>query len=123
MADINPEEDIHTYKAPQLAGIDSLIHIWILPIIYIIYILLYNATVAKNTIKDLGRGLLPHSPYSPDLAPSDYHLFTSLGHVLKNQEFSNSDILRKWLVEWFDSKGLEFFRQGIRKLPEGGPNV
>ncbi|UYV68588.1 hypothetical protein LAZ67_6000140 [Cordylochernes scorpioides] len=77
-----------------------------------------NATVVKNTIKDLGWELLPHPPYSPDLAPSDYHLFTSLGHALKNQEFSNSDILRKWLVDWFDSKGIEIFRQGIRKLPE-----
>ncbi|UYV77494.1 hypothetical protein LAZ67_15001263 [Cordylochernes scorpioides] len=74
--------------------------------------------LVKNTIKDLGWELLPHPPYSPDLAPSDYHLFTSLGHALKNQEFSNSDILRKWLVDWFDSKGIEFFRQGIRKLPE-----
>ncbi|UYV77541.1 hypothetical protein LAZ67_15001423, partial [Cordylochernes scorpioides] len=80
--------------------------------------LAHNATVVKNTIKDLGWELLPHPPYSPDLAPSDYHLFTSLGHALKNQEFSNSDILRKWLVDWFDSKGIEFFRQGIRKLPE-----
>ncbi|UYV72441.1 SETMAR [Cordylochernes scorpioides] len=78
----------------------------------------HNATVVKNTIKDLDWELLPHPPYSPDLAPSDYHLFTSLGHALKSQEFSNSDILRKWLVEWFDSKGIEFFRQGIRKLPE-----
>ncbi|UYV64519.1 SETMAR [Cordylochernes scorpioides] len=58
-----------------------------------------NATVVKNTIKDLGWELLPHPPYSPDLAPSDYHLFTSLGHALKSQEFSNSDILRKWLVD------------------------
>ncbi|UYV71828.1 SETMAR [Cordylochernes scorpioides] len=78
----------------------------------------HNATVVKNTIKDLGWELLPHPPYSPDLAPSDYHLFTSLGHALKNQEFSNSDILRKWLGDWFDSNGIEFFRQGIRKLPE-----
>ncbi|UYV70208.1 UBE2G1 [Cordylochernes scorpioides] len=78
----------------------------------------HNATVVKNTIKDLGWDLLPHPPYSPDLAPSDYHLFTSLGHALKNQEFLNSDILRKWLVDWFDSKGIEFFRQGIRKLLE-----
>ncbi|UYV80125.1 NR6A1 [Cordylochernes scorpioides] len=77
-----------------------------------------NARVVKNTIKDLGWELLPHPPYSPDLAPSDYHLFTSLGHALKNQEFSNSEILRKWFVDWFDSEGIEFFRQGIRKLPE-----
>ncbi|UYV76625.1 hypothetical protein LAZ67_14001499 [Cordylochernes scorpioides] len=55
----------------------------------------HNATVVKNTIKDLGWDFLPHPPYSPDLAPSDYHLFTSLGHALKKQEFSNSDILRK----------------------------
>ncbi|UYV79811.1 hypothetical protein LAZ67_18000762 [Cordylochernes scorpioides] len=60
----------------------------------------HNATVVKNTIKDLGWELLPHPPYSPDLAPSDYHLFTSLGHALKKQKFSNSDILRKWLVDW-----------------------
>ncbi|UYV71885.1 SETMAR [Cordylochernes scorpioides] len=78
----------------------------------------HNATVVKNTIKDLCWELLPHPPYSPDLVPLDYHLFTSLGHALKNQEFSNSDILRKWLVDWFDSKGIEFFRQGIRKMPE-----
>ncbi|UYV73664.1 hypothetical protein LAZ67_11000266 [Cordylochernes scorpioides] len=78
----------------------------------------HNATVVKNTINDLGWELLHHPPYSPYLAPSDYHLFTSLGHALKNQEFSNSDILRKWLVDWFDSKGIEFFRQGIRKLLE-----
>ncbi|UYV65117.1 DPYD [Cordylochernes scorpioides] len=58
----------------------------------------HNATVVKNTIKDLGWELLPHRPYSPELAPSDYHLFTSLGHALKNQEFSNSVILRKWLA-------------------------
>ncbi|UYV74936.1 hypothetical protein LAZ67_12001839 [Cordylochernes scorpioides] len=31
----------------------------------------HNATVVKNTIKDLGWELLPHSPYSPDLAPQD----------------------------------------------------
>ncbi|UYV71485.1 SETMAR [Cordylochernes scorpioides] len=78
----------------------------------------HNATVVKNTIKDLGWKLLPHPPYSPDLAPSDYHLFTSLGHALKKQEFSKSNILRKWLVDWFNSKGIEFFRQGIQKLPE-----
>ncbi|UYV79437.1 hypothetical protein LAZ67_17002609 [Cordylochernes scorpioides] len=55
----------------------------------------HNATVVKNTIKDLGWELLPHPLYSSELAPSNYHLFTSLGHALKNQEFSNSNILRK----------------------------
>ncbi|UYV76480.1 hypothetical protein LAZ67_14000555 [Cordylochernes scorpioides] len=47
----------------------------------------HNATVVKNTIKDLGWELLPHPPYSPDLASSDYHLFTFLGHALKSRNF------------------------------------
>ncbi|UYV61859.1 SETMAR [Cordylochernes scorpioides] len=58
----------------------------------------HNATVVKNTIKDLGWELFPHPPYSPDLAPSNYHLFTSLGHALKTRNFltqtySENDLL------------------------------
>ncbi|GFX26874.1 histone-lysine N-methyltransferase SETMAR [Trichonephila clavipes] len=34
------------------------------------------ARVARNTIQRHGWETLCHPPYSPDLAPSDYHLFT-----------------------------------------------
>jgi transposase len=34
-----------------------------------------------------------HSPYSPDLAPSDYHLFTCLKNWLGSQRFSNNEEL------------------------------
>lgn len=78
----------------------------------------HTGSAVKNTIKEIGWEILPHPPYSPDLAPSDYHLFASLGHALKHQHFSDNDMVRKWLVEWFASKGTEFFRQGIRKLPQ-----
>jgi histone-lysine N-methyltransferase SETMAR len=36
------------------------------------------AAAAIETIQKLNFELLPHPPYSPDLAPSDYHLFCSL---------------------------------------------
>lgn len=78
----------------------------------------HTASVVTNTIKELGWEILPHPPYSPDLAPSDYHLFASLGHALKEQHFLNHDILQKWLVEWFATKEIEFYRQGIRKSPQ-----
>ncbi|GFT84770.1 mariner Mos1 transposase [Trichonephila clavipes] len=46
---------------------------------------------AKPTkdIKVLGWKPLVHAAYSPDLTPSDYHLFASLGHALADQRFTS----------------------------------
>jgi len=49
----------------------------------------HTAKPVKETLKSLGWDILPHRPYSPDLAPSDYHLFASMGHALAEQHFSN----------------------------------
>ncbi len=38
----------------------------------------HTAKVTKETLESLGFRVLPHSPYSPDLAPSDFHLFRPL---------------------------------------------
>jgi hypothetical protein len=35
--------------------------------------------------------VLPHSPYSPDLAPSDYNLFGPMKSVLGCKTFRNND--------------------------------
>jgi hypothetical protein len=37
--------------------------------------------------------LFDYPPYSPDVAPSDYHLFTYLKNRLRSQRFSNSEEL------------------------------
>ena len=48
----------------------------------------HSAKVVKETISALGWELLSHPPHSPDLAPSDYHLFLSMGHALaEHQDF------------------------------------
>ncbi|GBP13816.1 Mariner Mos1 transposase [Eumeta japonica] len=39
----------------------------------------------KNYLKALDCEVLPHPPYSPDIAPSDYHLFRSMAHALPEQ--------------------------------------
>jgi transposase len=78
----------------------------------------HKAKPVKETIKSLGWDLLPHPPYSPDLAPSDYHLFSSMGHALKEQHFKTSEELENWVSEWFSSKEEQFFGQGIHKLSE-----
>jgi hypothetical protein len=37
------------------------------------------------------KGILDHPPYSPDLAPSDFHLFHHLKKHLTGKKFDDSD--------------------------------
>jgi histone-lysine N-methyltransferase SETMAR len=47
------------------------------------------ATVA--TITDLHSDTLPHPPYSPDLAPSDYHMFGPLKEAMGGKKFRSDE--------------------------------
>jgi len=78
----------------------------------------HTARAVKDTLKTLNWEILSHPPYSPDLAPSDFHLFASMGHSLAEQHFVNFEEVQKWLVEWFSSKEKKFFWNGIHNLPE-----
>lgn len=77
--------------------------------------------VAEKTLKKisgLGWEVLPHPPYSPDLAPSDYHLFRSLSSYLANKFFNSFDEVKNALLDYFASKNEKFFSDGIEKLME-----
>jgi histone-lysine N-methyltransferase SETMAR len=63
----------------------------------------------KETIETFGWEMLSHAAYSPDLAPSDYHLFTSMGHALADERFTDYKNVEEWLDEWFSSKEENFF--------------
>jgi histone-lysine N-methyltransferase SETMAR len=45
------------------------------------------AKVTRQKLEELGWEVLPHPPYSPDLAPSDYHLFRSIRNHLLQKHF------------------------------------
>lgn len=77
----------------------------------------HTANLTRSTIHSLNWELLPHPPYSPDLSPTDYHLFRSMQHSLDGEHFQNEDDLKKWLQNYFDSKPKSFFEGGIRQLP------
>ena len=78
----------------------------------------HTSKMVQNYLKTLNWEVLPHPAYSPDLAPSDYHLFSSMGHALAEQHFDSYEDVGKWLDEWFASKDKDFFWRGIHKLPE-----
>jgi hypothetical protein len=44
-----------------------------------------------DTIQKLKWNVLPHPAYSPDLAPSDYHLFGPLKENLGGNRFYNNE--------------------------------
>ena len=60
--------------------------------------------------------LLPHPPYSPNLAPSDYWLFADLKKMLQGMRFvSNEEVIAETEV-YFGSKDELFYKKGIKKL-------
>ena len=75
--------------------------------------------IAKSTntkLLELGWIVLSHPPYSPDLAPTDYHLFRSLVDHLTDKIFNDDDHLKKQLNHLFSHKSSEFFVNGIFNL-------
>lgn len=76
------------------------------------------ARLTQAKLAELNWEWLDHPPYSPDLSPSDFHLFRSLEHWLSKNEFRNIRHLRRELTTWFDSKEPEFYERGIDLLPE-----
>ena len=47
----------------------------------------HTAKPVRDTLEALSWEVLPHAAYSPDLAPSDYHLFALIGHALAEQHW------------------------------------
>ena len=76
------------------------------------------AKPVKTYLETLKWEMLPHPPYSPDIAPSDYNLFRSMGHGLADQQLRSYEGLEKWLDSWIATKDEHFYRNGIRALPE-----
>lgn len=81
------------------------------------------AKLITDTLKNFNWEVLPHPPYSPDIAPSDYHLFRSMAHGLAEQHFRNREDVKNWLDNWINSKPANFFKGGIKKLPNIWENV
>ncbi|KAG5318729.1 MOS1T transposase, partial [Pseudoatta argentina] len=76
------------------------------------------AKPVKTYLETLKWEVLPHPSYSPDIAPSDFHLFRSMAHGLADRRFHSYEEAQKWIDSWIASKDMSFFRRGIHVLPE-----
>ncbi len=57
-----------------------------------------------------------HPPYSPDMGPSDYHLFPRLKRWQRLQMFANDDKLQRGVTKYLKNLDAEFFCAGMEKL-------
>lgn len=76
----------------------------------------HTSKMTKKKLADIGWEVLPHPPYSPDIAPSDYHLFRSFKGWLKGKRYDDIDELKAGIQEFFDSKPAQFYQRGIYNL-------
>ena len=77
----------------------------------------HRAFATQKRLAYLGFQCLDHPPYSPDLAPSDYHLFPGLKKKkLKDRHFSSDAEVIAAADTWLDGQPSDFFLSGLQKL-------
>ncbi|GFO03923.1 transposase [Plakobranchus ocellatus] len=74
----------------------------------------HSANLTQQWLQRYGWEILPHPAHSPDLAPSDFHLFGPLKRHLGGMAFETEDDLISELRNCFDNLDVDFFRVGIR---------
>jgi len=83
----------------------------------------HTARLTLETVEQLGLEVLPHPPYSPDLAPSDYHLFGPMKKMLGEQKFASDTEVQSVVRQWLGQQPASFFASGIQKLVDRWDNV
>ena len=53
--------------------------------------------------------MFPHPPYSPDLAPSDFHVFGLLKQAMGGKSFRTDDEVQQAVQEWLRFQPKDFF--------------
>ena len=75
------------------------------------------ARIVQQKLKELDYEVLPHPPYSPTEAPSDYHLFRSLSNKMEGERFHDFNQLTNFIRKFFAEKPSNFYARGINLLP------
>ena len=76
----------------------------------------HTSAVTMAAIRECGFKLLSQPPYSPDLAPSDYHVFRSLKDSLRGQSFGCDEEVIHTINDLFELQVKQFFVAGVNSL-------
>ena len=73
----------------------------------------HTCKVAMDTVERNGYELIPHPAYSPNLAPSDFFLFTNLKKDIRECHFRSDEEIVTAVKEWVSGKDPDFFSSGL----------
>jgi len=73
-----------------------------------------TAAHTLETLKQLKWEAMEHPAYSPDLAPSDFHLFGMLKNSLRGSRFSCDDDVKAAVHQWLRTQPKTSFADGIK---------
>ena len=77
---------------------------------------IHTSGLSMSSIEGCGLTLLSHPPYSPDLAPSDYHLFNHLKRALRGQHFATKEDLKDAVSNFLAQQPPKFFEKAFLDL-------
>ena len=78
----------------------------------------HTSQVAMAAATECGFEVLPHPPYSPDLAPSDFYLFPKLKTNLRGRNFGSNEGVIDAVNEYLGDQDEDFYFEGISKLEQ-----
>ena len=76
----------------------------------------HTANLTREWLETYGWEALSHPPHSPDLAPSDFHLFGPLKRYLGGKRFNDDEELISAVQTWLKSLDVNFFKDGVFSL-------
>ena len=76
----------------------------------------HTASLTLALLEKFKWKIVPHPPYSPDLAPSDYHLFPKLKSELAGEHFETENEVRTAVETCLKNLDGEFYAAGMSKL-------
>ncbi len=76
----------------------------------------HTANIVQTLLADFKWEVFAHPPHSPDLAPSDFHLFPGLHCHLGGEKFKTDAEVQNAANTYFMNLDANFYRQGLQKL-------
>jgi hypothetical protein len=74
----------------------------------------HAAASTQAMLQEFGWEVFEHPAYSPDFAPSDFHLFPKLKEFLGSRRFRSDEGVKDYVKEWLNGLAAEVYDEGIK---------